>query len=652
MFRKLLNESSLNRLKLKLETVLILAGFVFLCLGSIAQEADSLRLKLKSSPRDTSKVFMYRDLAFALVYTHPDSAVHYNLKAVELSRELKFKSGEALCTYSLGNAYDYSGNSDSAIFTLQKAIQLFENVGNIEYIGNAYNAIGISYYYQGDLAKALEYYEKAELHFQEHGFLMRRASVLNNIGILFRNNHKYDKAIQTYHKSLKVKEQLQDSAGLSTSHYNLGVAYSYIDELDSAIIHLNKSLETRPGVSDSLAIAETNAALAQVLYNMGKIDESEPYFNQAWSFYKFHQSRPDYAALTGYYAKFLIAKADYKKAYEIVSLGLENLQEVASPNNRKALLEIKSETLAKLKRFQEAYEIQTMVMSLTDSLKNSEQQQLVEEMEAKYEAREKQGLIDLQQIEIDKSTKEKNYLIIVAVLFVLLLIAAAAIAVQRKKRLKTSNEKNRIITESLAEKEILLREIHHRVKNNLQVISSLLSIQSREIQDEKALEAVNESRNRVKSMAIIHQNLYQEDNLTGINASEYITKLCQSLFQSYRVDNDRIQFKMEVEPILLDVDSSIPIGLILNELISNALKHAFPNQTNGIIQLSLKEVEGRLIIKVQDNGVGMSEQLDKKSSFGMKMIEAFARKLDAEMKLYAENGFAVELYIKNYKKLK
>lgn len=625
---------------------------ILVSLMTLASEVDSLRMKLTNAPDDTAKVFLFRDLAYALVYTFPDSAILYNTKGVELAQKLKFRKGEAFCTYTLGNAYDYAGNGDSAISSLEKSRLLFEEIGNQEYVGNALNAIGISYYYQGDFAKALEYYEKAELHFEKHGFLIRRASVLNNIGILFRNNRKYDKAIQTYHKSLKVKIELNDSAGLSTTHYNLGFAYSYIDELDSAILHLNKSLETRPGISDSLGIAETNTALAQVLFNMGKLDESAPYFEEAWAFYKFHHSETDYAALTAYYAKYLLAKTQYEKAYEIISLGLKHQLEASSLTNRKGLLEIKSEVLAKLNRFEEAYEIQNLVMALTDSLRNSDQQEMVEEMEAKYEAREKQGLIDLQQIEIEKSAKEKNYLIVVAVLFVLLLFAAAAIAIQRKKRLKTSHEKNRIITESLAEKEILLREIHHRVKNNLQVISSLLSIQSREIQDEKALEAVNESRNRVKSMAIIHQNLYQEDNLTGINASEYITKLCQSLFQSYRVDNDRIQFKMNVEAILLDVDSSIPIGLILNELISNALKHAFPDQANGIIQLSLKEIDNQLLIRVEDDGVGMAEQLDKKSSFGMKMIEAFARKLDAEMTVFTEQGFAVELRIKNYKKLK
>jgi len=636
---------------MKIKHVFLITTYFFVWLGANAQDADSLRVSVRQASNDTNKVMLLRNLAVALVYTFPDSAVHYNLKAVKLAKQLKFKSGEALCTYSLGNSYDYAGQTDSAKITLEKSRLLFEEIGNVEYVGNAYNALGISYYYQGNFAKALEYYEKAELHFEKHNILIRRASVLNNIGILFRNNRKYDKAILTYHKSIKVKQALNDSAALSTTHYNLGVAYSYIDELDSAIFHLNKSLETRPGISDSLQLAETSTALAQVLFNMGKTDDSEPYFKDAWSYYRNHKKSGDFSSLCAYYAKFLMTKSAYDRALEVVNLGLEYLPDASSPINRKGLLEIKSEVLAKKLNFKEAYELQKTVQAIDDTLRNAEQQELVEEMEARYDAREKQGLIDLQQIEIDKTAKEKNYLVIVAILVILLLIAAAAIAIQRLKRLKVLNEKNRIISESLAEKEILLREIHHRVKNNLQVISSLLSIQSREIKDEKALEAVNESRNRVKSMAIIHQNLYQEDNLTGINASDYIGKLCLSLFQSYRVDNNRISFETDVDPILLDVDTSIPIGLILNELISNSLKHAFPNQRSGSIRLSLKEVDEVLIISVKDNGIGMSDTAELKSSFGMKMIKAFVRKLEAEMDLINSEGLEVKLRIKNYKTL-
>ena len=158
----------------------------------------------------------------------------------------------------------------------------------------------------------------------------------------------------------------------------------------------------------------------------------------------------------------------------------------------------------------------------------------------------------------------------------------------KRKSEKELAQKNEIISEALAEKELLLKEIHHRVKNNLQVISSLLYLQSDYIKDEKALSAIQEGRNRVQSMAIIHQNLYQEDNLTGIQVKDYFEKLTQSLFNSYKVQADQIELQLDIEAINLDVDTVIPLGLVVNELITNSLKYAFPENQAGYLKIALR----------------------------------------------------------------
>ena len=142
---------------------------------------------------------------------------------------------------------------------------------------------------------------------------------------------------------------------------------------------------------------------------------------------------------------------------------------------------------------------------------------------------------------------------------------------------------NTIVFEALKEKDFLLREIHHRVKNNLQVISSLLSLQARQIGDKNIQKAINEGRSRVRSMALIHQNLYQNENLTGVSVERYLSNLLSELFDTYKVDSDKITLHFNIQDIDLDVDTMVPFGLILNELISNCLKHAFPNMIIHII---------------------------------------------------------------------
>ena len=212
------------------------------------------------------------------------------------------------------------------------------------------------------------------------------------------------------------------------------------------------------------------------------------------------------------------------------------------------------------------------------------------------------------------------------------------------------NEQNSIISTALTEKEILLKEIHHRVKNNLQVISSLLALQGKYISDDHALDALWQGQDRVQSMALIHQDTYQTNNLKGVNTQDYFEQVVDNLFDSYNISEEEITLELEVAPLMLDVDTMIPLGLVINELVSNSLKHAFKKESNGKIEVKLKEVTQELILKVSDNGKGIVSlnEIEGKS-FGYELIKAFAKKLKAEIAIDNSEGFAIELRIKNYK---
>lgn len=224
----------------------------------------------------------------------------------------------------------------------------------------------------------------------------------------------------------------------------------------------------------------------------------------------------------------------------------------------------------------------------------------------------------------------------------------------KEKLNKELEEKNKIISQSLADKELLLKEIHHRVKNNLQVISSLLNLQSKTIQNEKALAAIKEARDRVKAMALIHQNLYVEGNLAGIDMRDYIEKLIHSLFSSYQLSDANIQLKIDIDSIQLDIDYLIPIGLILNELISNALKYAYEGRDTGKLLVSLHTWQDKLIVEVKDDGVGMVSKVNVKSfnTMGYQLIDSFMRKLKAELYIDGTNGTTITLIIPSYQQKK
>jgi PAS domain S-box-containing protein len=197
------------------------------------------------------------------------------------------------------------------------------------------------------------------------------------------------------------------------------------------------------------------------------------------------------------------------------------------------------------------------------------------------------------------------------------------------------------VTASLREKEVLLKEVHHRVKNNMQVISSLLSLQARHIQDQQILETLQESRQRIRSMALVHEQLYQSEDLARVAFAKYIQSLANHLFYSYRLDPDLITLNVDAEDILLSIDTAVPTGLLLNELISNALKHAFTDGRAGEVSVELhSDPRGQLTLIVSDDGVGFPEDLDFRStrSLGMQLINTLVAQLEGTVVLERDGG--------------
>ena len=185
---------------------------------------------------------------------------------------------------------------------------------------------------------------------------------------------------------------------------------------------------------------------------------------------------------------------------------------------------------------------------------------------------------------------------------------------------------------SLHEKEVLLKEIHHRVKNNMQVITSLLNLQSRTITDEHSLSVFQDSQNRVKSMALIHETLYQSKDLSRINFPEYLQKLVAHVSRSYRIRPEAVKIRVQVDDVSLPIDTAVPCGLIINELASNSLKYAFPGESQGEVNISFERGESEYILRVSDNGIGLPKEFDpdKSKSLGMKLVRMLTGQLSGQ----------------------
>ncbi len=209
---------------------------------------------------------------------------------------------------------------------------------------------------------------------------------------------------------------------------------------------------------------------------------------------------------------------------------------------------------------------------------------------------------------------------------------------------KNAEEK---IKQSLKEKEVLLKEVHHRVKNNLQIISSILNLQTSKSTSKKTLEIIYDSQKRIKAMSLIHELLYQSDDFSRINFSEYLNEILTNLMSSY-VSRKPITLELDSDKIFLNLDVSIPCGLLINELVTNAMKYAFTNHKKGILTVSLKRKDGKIVLRIADNGKGLPAHIDfkKTNSLGMQLVIGLTDQIDGTIELDNSNGAAYTITFK------
>ena len=218
---------------------------------------------------------------------------------------------------------------------------------------------------------------------------------------------------------------------------------------------------------------------------------------------------------------------------------------------------------------------------------------------------------------------------------------AITYAEQLNKQIIERRRAEERIRASLKEKEVLLREIHHRVKNNMQVISSLLKLQAGYVKDKADIEMFKESQNRIKSMALVHEKLYQSEDLSNIDFKGYIEHLANTLFRSYGINGTKTALKVDAEDVMLGVDTAIPCGLIINELVSNSLKYAFPAGREGEIEIVFRLIdENEIELMVSDNGVGIPEDLDfrNSNSLGLKLVNILTDQIGGRLELDRSKG--------------
>jgi two-component system, sensor histidine kinase PdtaS len=289
---------------------------------------------------------------------------------------------------------------------------------------------------------------------------------------------------------------------------------------------------------------------------------------------------------------------------------------------------------------------------LKDSVFTAETDQRVATLQTEFEVAQKESTIKVQEQLIAQQQRIQILFLIGVVLLLLVVVILYRTYWNKNKvntRLSGLNEslaqKNLQLDKRNAENELLLKEIHHRVKNNLEIVSGLLSLQAAQLDNPSAQAVMLSSQNRVLSMGIIHQKLYQKDNLAAIEMKDYFQNLGESIIDSFS-KSDRIKVQCNMSPLELDVDTAVPIGLIANELLTNALKYAFVNNGVGEIQINLTPtgVANELLFQVKDNGIGKQNNSSVKGTgFGTELVNLLVKQLDGRLFVESQEGTSVNI---------
>ena len=489
-----------------------------------------------------------------------DSTRVYAERALWLFQEAGNKRGEAEAKMLLANVFAIEDRRTDALSLLFECLAYYESVNDSLQTGKTLNSIANSQNYLGHHRDALLQYARALHLFEAMGDFKYQAIVVYNMALIYGEEGDRQKAISHFLRSARLDEKIGNTKGIAETYTTLGSTYDDLQAWDSAYYYYSRSLAMLDGYDDEHLLA----------YNYRQLNK---HFNLS--------GEPERGLQLGLKALELGKK-------------MGNVQQISNSS-----LNL-SESYEAMGRYKEALKYFRQFQQLDDSVYNVQNSKIILDMQARYESEKKEKELALKQADIERQEamlEEQAHVrnMLIAGLAVVLLAAGF---IYRSERLKAKaynqlsrvnqavENQNKIIEAALKEKEALLREIHHRVKNNLQVISSILNMQSRSTSNPDMLSAIQEGQSRVKAMALIHQKLYQSEKLSGIDFREYAEELIEhlsSVFQGSSVNG--IKRTITSSDIKLDIDLAIPIGLILNELISNAYKYAFNGLDGGEISV-------------------------------------------------------------------
>jgi two-component sensor histidine kinase len=547
-------------------------------------------------------------------------------------------------------------NGHQSLKYAKKSLQLGSNLQDRIKMADAYIEIGNDYGRINNLADAAEAIFAAATLYKQAGHNQGHGVALNTLGQLYFNQHQYSQASTYFRTAIQLHSSISDSIPLADDYNNLGEVYRVQQAYDSALYYFTKAQAIYKAQRYDMGIAYSLGNRGLVLAATGRKDAAENDLHKATAILQTLNDFYPVAVFNIEMAKVSLASGDSITAAKLALQGYN----LAQREGLKEQVRDASWVLYTLSEADKAYEkaldyLNTYHAS-KDSILNEQSIQKIADLQTEYQVAQQEEQVSKLTAQNNRNLKIAIFLgiglLIIGVLSFYLFwfnkglkIANATLDVQRQQL----EDQKAIIQEALKEKETLLKEIHHRVKNNLQIISSLLNLQSHNLEDSQLIEIFQTGQSRIQSIALIHQKLYQNDEFTIIDIQEYIEHLSSKIIDTLLHPATEVRVQVKSHQILLDIDTAVPLGLIINELLTNSVKYAFTGMTHGCIDIQISRLdEHGYKLLYADSGCGLPEglQLECAETLGSKLINILTRQLGGQIAYYTDQGahFIIKFY--------
>lgn len=569
-----------------------------------------------------------------------------------------------------------------ALDLFSKALKLSEQKDLKNHIASALNNIGLVYYSQGEYARCLDYYNRSITILRQTGDSMKMAQSLMNTGIVYKKQGIYDKAtvllleavryfeksgrlpqlascyntlansqsdlgyyaeaLDYHKKALNVRRKTGDSALVASSLNNIGITYRMLDSLDIASAYFYQSLIIKDKLGDKMQISTTLANIGDILFLTHDYKNAEIKYAVAYRMKKEINDQNGIIFVANKLGELYLRMGLLDKAKKFLNEGLTIARKIGSNELELNNLKFQAQMYESRGQFEKAFEMYKDYDTLRNLVFDSDKAKTISELRIKYETEKTESeikslnQISASQAESLKAKTKAQYALTFGLFMFLILALVAFIAYRQKQR-------------SNVQIKTLMQERQHRAKNNLQIITQLLALQSASLEHEQAKGAIRSGENRMQAVSLIDKMLYQNSENTEIEMSDYVQRLAGNLSFMFGSENSKTKVHIEIGPFWLDASKATPLGLILNELITNSYKYAFHDHLCPEINIILKKNLEETTLIYHDNGPGlkMGFQINQTKSLGLKLIQSLSKQLKGTFVIENRDGFYFELAFKS-----